>query len=256
MKMLIKFLDQQPICYETMSFLVKKMIQNKVPEIAKIVKQRKIIEKVLNNALDNLDMITMCHSNDELKEYVIDVVTNISDNRLRDLIISLKNPTSVEAIKAKKSNEYKRNNSNILNILLILISSSSGIGKIIKILDDPNLSESLTLAIFSGLKTSNTPNEVVFHIKFLITFLNAYTSNKHDISTSLFGCQLPEIKNSKTFVKIMEDLGAEKAKPENAFLESHFRKILHTCDLFLLQTVMIFDFADTLKQPECKLFVI
>ncbi|KAL7040525.1 hypothetical protein ACKWTF_000425 [Chironomus riparius] len=251
LKIIVKFLDQRPICYETTSFLVKKMIQNKVPEVAEIVKQRKIIGRVLDNATDNLDIITMCHSYDKLKEYVSDVVTNISDNKLRDLFINLENPTSVEAIKARKSHEYKTINNNILNILLILISSpSSGIDKIRKVFTDPNLFESFTMALFSGLKTSNTANEIIFHIKFLISFLNAYVCNKHDVSTSIFGCYLPEIIHSNKFKDIPKDLGAELRKSENAFFEEHFRKVIHASDLFLLQAVTIFNYADNLKQPD------
>ena len=229
------------------------MIQNKVPKVAEIVKQRKVIEKVLDNAMENLDLITICHSYDELKEYVSDVVTNISDKKLRDLFINLENPTSVGAIKAKKCSEYKTINSNILNILLILISSSSsGIDKIRKVFVVPNLFESFTMALFSGLRTSNSANEIIFHMKFLITFLNAYVTNKQDISTSIFGCHFPEIVHSDKFKNIPKDLGAEFRKSENAFFEEHFKKVVHTSDLFLLQAVTIFNYADSLKQPESE----
>jgi len=252
MKVILKFLDQKPICYETMSFLIKKMIQNKVPEVAKIVKQKRIVEKVLDNSTDNLDMITMCHSYDELKEHVSEIIMNISTERLIHLFINLENPTGVDAIKARKCYEYKKINSNILNILLILMSSSAGIDKIRKTISVPNLFESLSIAVFSGLRTSNTLNEIIFHVKFLITFLYAYVSSKNDISTSIFGSHLPEIMHSPKFKKIPEDLGAEMTKPENAFFEAHIGKVIHTSDLFLLQAVTLFNFADNLKQAECK----
>jgi hypothetical protein len=253
MKAILKFLDQKPVCYETMSFLIKKMIQNKIPEVAKIVKQKRIIEKVLNNSTDNLDMITMCHSYDELKEHVSEVVTNITTERLINLFISLENPNGVDAIKARKCYEYRRINSNILNVLLILISSSGGIDKIKKTAYVPNLFESMSIAVFSGLRTSNTPNEIIFHIKFLISFLYGYVSSKSNIENSIFGSHLPEIMHSSKFKKIPEDLGAEMTRPENAFFEANFSKIVYASDLFLLQAVTLFNFADTLKQPECKL---
>ncbi|XP_070500682.1 protein rotatin homolog [Chironomus tepperi] len=247
MKIIIKLLDQKPICYETMSFVVKKMIQNKVPEVAEIVKQRNMIEKVLNNDLDNLDMILMCHSYDELQEHVIDVVTNISDKGLRDLMMRIENPTSEKAIKAKKCNEYKRMNNNILNILLILMSSSIGIDKIRKIfIYDNSFNETFNFAILSGLSTKNTPNEIVFYIRFLITLLNAYSSNKHDILTSMFEWHFEEKVKSKIIKQFKENPCTGRTNPANFY----FNKMRHTSDLFLLQALKIFDHADSLKQPE------
>lgn len=256
LKLISKFFNQKPIFHDILSFLVKKMIQNKIPETAKIVKQRRIIEYVLYNKIDNLDMVTFCYSYDELKEHVADVIVNIQDKRVVELIERLHNATDLESIKTMKSEKFKQINHSVLNILSILMSSNNGIQKLSKILRIPNLFESFVMAVFGGLKITNPSSEILFHLKFLNNLLSAYTAiMKGDLSSTVFGSCEIEIKHNKQFLKIPEEIGSEfVTRTENCIFEGNFQRIKYACDLFLLQIIKILNYPDFSKQStECKL---
>lgn len=242
-KLVTRFFEQPLRSSEIVTYVVKKMIQNKIPETVKIIKRKKLLENVLKSSFYNLDIFNICYSHEDLKEYANDVICNIDNKRMADLINRLEHPSN----SYKGSTWQTRVNQNILNILLILMESSSGIELLHRTLRIPSLFMSLAIVVYCGLNGSNQPEEIIFHIKFLNSLLNAHLMIKSDISASIFGNYESEIIKSEKFLKIPKDMRTMIGMFSQEMFNTNLKKARYGCDLFLLQALVVFNYAEYSK---------
>lgn len=251
-----RFLYRKQICPEALRLIVKKMIQNNTADVDKIVRRRNIIEKLLNNDIESLDAVITCYRHEKLKEHVTEIVTHMQDVKLMNFISSMKHSADLMSHDPKHIVTTKILNRNVLNLILILIATPSGLDKFKKVLRYSTVLEKFILVMYDGLKTTNNYSEINFHILFLNSLLGAF-KEANIIAMSVFGEIEFRLSNQDYFLRIVRDVVSERHQKAYTIYETNIRQAHHPVDLMLLQAVNIFNHCDTSTIPaESELIMI
>lgn len=241
----IMFLCEKVTFIETTSYMVRKMLQNNIPEVVATVKHRRILENIMKNDLKQLNTILLCYSNFALKEHTKDIIHDIDFSTLIKIFSVGKeiNGTVLDE-EQKRIIEYTKIEKDILQILSIFNSSEHGSEIIFNLISTSEyLLENLLLTIFEGLKLSNNPNDIKFHMQFLISILDGALDTS---ASSNFFDDSETSRITKRFkLLISEKLAASNPLNFKNLFEKNFHKVTYTTEFLLLLVFNIFHTCDT-----------
>lgn len=224
------FMTQKLNNLDAISFLVKKMIHNNLPEVTSIVKEKSIIESLLQCSIENLDTVVACYKFKNLQKHVLDVVCCMKDEKLFQFISNMKPISS-----------HKTMNKNLLSVILILIQTLNGTEKAFKAISkDLEIFNNFIFIIFYGIQSENVFGEIMFHLELICELLD---------TNDFFSCALV---SGDHLTKISEKL--PKATPEN-FVKKNTKLVQYGIDLIMLQIVALFLNVNLLRfNSESELF--
>ncbi|KAG5675009.1 hypothetical protein PVAND_004949 [Polypedilum vanderplanki] len=241
------FLNKKPCCSEALGFILIKIMQNNIKDVMNIIQQKKFVQKFVYDQ-ENLNVVIACYNNQEFREHVCDVVSNIGEEHLITLICMMEHSTVDDISKWERINKFKYS---VLNLILILMSTHEGLEKLKKSLRYAIVLENLVIVLHEGFRLSNNFNEIIFHLNFLNSFINlCYIQNKN--SNNDFGDECDfKIKDSNHFSKIVQNIESSKSeKFYSSIYEKAIRKVVFPIDLFFIQILHIFNTCDSLNTSD------
>lgn len=236
------FINQKQNSIEGVSFIIKKMIHNNIPEVEDIIKDKRIIECVVLCGVEYLDIVAVCYKFKPLEKHVLDIVEGISDDIFAYLFSQFENP--LENDEKSLDSHQKKINRNILEIILISLQSSKGFDKIHKnLMRDVELLNDFVIVLTHGLKDHFQPGEVLFHLEILLAFLNSSNTNANQPFNNLeFTVLKSEYLLKLSTEKVTNVSSNVKYKTKNVAKQVHY-----AVDLILLSVVSLFNDIDATK---------
>lgn len=227
------FICQKTNSIDAISFIVKKMIINEMPQVASLVKEKKIIERILKSGVQNLDVIVACYKFKPLENHVANSIRAMSDGDFSALISQLINPLNRNS-KVLEANERKINK-NVLDIILILLQSPKGYEKIHEnIFKNSNILNDFVMIIACGLQNTIHFAEIMFHLEVLHAFLNCNKTHELFINQ--------EFTHLKS--EYLLKLSSEKSQK---IVHVNYKHVQYAVDLFMLHALGLFNVIDNLK---------
>ena len=222
-----------------LALLTRKIVQNDHPNAAKLIFDRNLIRIFMNFEIATiefvkkyeiiaslLETVIICYNHEPLKQHVLEIINNESSAAF------------IKMFHVTKEIAFKKFNLHAFNLLIVMMESEVGLRKMCKVLEDPKAANGMMLASFDILQVTNPYKEMVFQLRFWLSFLNA--AQKHEISII------------DLFTKHPVDIKAEVFK-HGTILDKHFKAVHFAIDLLLLQVVNIFDFMYSSRlSAECK----
>jgi hypothetical protein len=241
----LTFINHESTVLETSCYLVRKMIQNNMPEVSSVVQKNRILEQILSEKrLELVDIVVLCYTYNDLKDFARNVIHNMNDDNLMSIVSSVKHANDDEKHIARD----KRINKNCLSVLTVLAQSTPNVNRILGILEyNSKIFEQFSLAIYDGLMLTNQYNELMFYMNFLLLF-GSKTNSK------LFYGAHP---NTLLSGKLMQKLRLDFEKSDEKYAGKHFINTQFVIDVFLLQAINIFDYCIYSKyscESECQIY--
>lgn len=232
------FVHQKHNSIDAVSFIVKKMISNNMQQVTTIVRDTRIIEKILQSGVHNLDVIAVCYKYGELEKHVVEAVERVSDEKFSFLLSQMQNPYD-----DSKFTPHQRNlNKNVLDIILILLQSSRGYGKIhSNIYKNLEVLNKVVIIMSCGLRENfNNHHEAIFYLEILLAFLNSSNKNALQIFTN----EEYTLVKSEYLLKLSAKSETESHKSRIAANSKH---VQYAVDLILMHIFALFNDVDTAK---------
>jgi hypothetical protein len=235
------FIDQKPNNVDAICFLIKKMLANNmmysnkgnVYKVTEIVKQKRLIEFLMKNSIENLDTIVTCYRYKELEKYVLDVLCAVKDETLHQLINNIKCPYEKSVQNSKKINR------NLMGLILVLLQSQNGYEKAYKAIskDQKTFNDFISI-IFNGLQSESAYPEVMFNFEVISALLN--------FENDFFTINVRNLVCGDYLKRIGESLAKFENNTAESFVRNNLKNIQYAVDLLMLQIIALFDNLDSM----------
>lgn len=250
---------------ESLCYMIRKMIQNEMPEICQILIKRPVLQKLIafqneqnddlkaiKNIRDILETICVCYKFEPLKELTIEIINFISGARLSVILRLLMDSKKCPLNMAVAVKQY---NHNAFNLLAILSQSEIGLEKLHRSLKESQNLDGFIIGLHEGLRILNHHNELMFQLGFLNTLLDGCIKFESQ-AIQIFGNNyFATISDERIQVLTKEIKESSNSKNKTGdILEEQFERVHFAGDLVFLQVVSIFNYVDSSRfSAECML---